>query len=92
MQWLAMSPHSKRVLGSNPPAVCSLHILLVGTLVLRLLPTIFPQRHAGDSKSPVGVNVNGCLSLYVGPVTDWGPVQGVPCHSPNATVKLQVAL
>ncbi len=37
-------------------------------------------RLIGDSKFPVGVtvSVSGCLSLYVGPVTDWRPVQGVP--------------
>ncbi len=27
--------------------------------------------------------LNGCLSLYVDPVTDWRPVQGVLRHSPN---------
>ncbi len=25
------------------------------------------------------------MSLYVGPVTDWRPVKGVPCRSPNAS-------
>ncbi len=49
VQWLALSPHSKRLLGSNPPADLdwwSLHVLLVGFLrVLQLPPTI--QRHAG---------------------------------------------
>ncbi len=36
-------------------------------------------------KLPVGVNVSvsGCLSLYVGPVTDWQPVRGVPRRSHN---------
>ena len=44
-------------------------------------------RLIGDSKLPVGVNVSvsGCLSLYVGPVIDWRPVQGVPRLSPNAS-------
>ncbi len=37
----------------------------------------------GDSKLPIGVN--GCLSIYVGPVTDWQPVQGVPRLSPNTS-------
>ncbi len=42
-------------------------------------------RLIGDSKLPVGVNVSvsACLSLYVSPVIDWRPVQGVPCLSPN---------
>ncbi len=36
-------------------------------------------RLIGDSKLPVGVNVSvsGCLSLYIGPVTDWRPVHSV---------------
>ncbi len=52
-------------------------------------PGFLPQskdmqvRLTGDSKLPVGVNVSGSLSLYVGNVTDWRPVQGVPCLSLN---------
>ncbi len=51
-------------------------------------------RLIGDSKLPVGVkpklpvdvnvSVSACLSLYVGPVTDWQPVQVVPRRLPNA--------
>ena len=39
----------------------------------------------GYSKLTIGVtvSVNGCLSLCVGPVIDWWPVQGVPRLSPN---------
>ncbi len=42
-------------------------------------------RLTGDSKFPVGVNmsVSGCLSLYVGPMTDLRPVQSVPHRSPQ---------
>ncbi len=29
------------------------------------------------------MSVSGCLSLYVGPATDWRPVQGVPCRLAN---------
>lgn len=38
----------------------------------------------GDSKLSVGVNVSehGCLSLYISPVPDWRPVQGVPSLHP----------
>ncbi len=62
----------------------------VGFLQILLLPLPKTCRLIGDSKLPIGVNVSvsGCLSLYVTPlcpVTDWRPVQGVPCHSPNAS-------
>ena len=42
-------------------------------------------RLIGYSKLTIGVtvSVNGCLSLCVGPVIDWRPVQGVPRLSPN---------
>ncbi len=54
--------------------------------VLRLPPTV-QVRLIGDSKLPIGVNVSVscCLSLYVGPVIDWQPVQGVPRLSPTAS-------
>ena len=46
---------------------------------LHVLPRDMPVRLIGHSKFPVGVNVkvNGCLSLYVSPVTNWRLVQGV---------------
>ncbi len=52
----------------------------VGTLASSNNPKDMQVRLTGDSKLAVGVNVSvsGCLSLYVGPVTDWQPVQGVP--------------
>ncbi len=66
----------------EPTSAWSLHVACVGFLrVLWLPPTI--QRHAGDSKLSVGVRLSGFLSLYVGPVTDWRLVQGVPRRSPN---------
>ncbi len=34
-------------------------------------------RLTGDSKLPVGVNVSVNRSLYISPVIDWQPVQGV---------------
>ncbi len=37
-------------------------------------------RLIGDSKLPIGVNASGCLSLYVGPVTDW---TDIPRHPPR---------
>ncbi len=68
VQWLALSPHSKRVLGSNPlanwgPSVWSLPVLLVP-------PWVPPaSSHSpktckliGDSKLGVNVSVSGCLS------------------------------
>ncbi len=46
-------------------------------------------RLIGDSKLPVGVHVSvsGCLSLYVCPVTDWRPVQGVPHRSSQCQLR-----
>ncbi len=88
VQWLVLSRHSKKVLGSNPPAncgVCMFSLCLHGTPASSHSPKTC--RLIGDSKLPIGVNVSvsGCLSLYVGPVTDWRPVQGVPCRSPSAS-------
>ncbi len=84
--------------GTNPlaswgPSVWSLHVLLVPAWVFSMYSGFLPQskdmqvRLIGNYKLPVGVNVSvsGCLSLYVGPVTDWRPVQGVPRCSPNAS-------
>uniref|UniRef100_A0A3Q0RTY6 Glucagon / GIP / secretin / VIP family domain-containing protein n=1 Tax=Amphilophus citrinellus TaxID=61819 RepID=A0A3Q0RTY6_AMPCI len=43
-----------------------------------------------ESKLLTGGSVNGCLSLCVGPVTGWRPVQGVPRLSPyNSWERLQ---
>ncbi len=89
-------PHSKRVLGSNPPAswgpsVWSSPHACVGFLrVLWLPPTVQRVRLIGDSKLPVGVNVSvgGCLSLYVGPVIDYKRVRGVSRPSPLAQCQL----
>ena len=40
--------------------------------------------------TPVGVNmsVNGCLSLCVSPVIDWGPVKSLHCLSPSVSMDL----
>ncbi len=45
-------------------------------------PTV--QRLIGDYELPVGMNVsmNGCLSLYVGPLMTWQLVQDVTCPHP----------
>ncbi len=81
VQWLALSPHSKRVLGLNPladwgPSVCSLGFLFHQSKDMQV-------RLIGDSKLATGVTVSDCLSLYVGRVTDWRAVQGVPRRSPQ---------
>ncbi len=34
-------------------------------------PKYMQVRLIGDYRLSVGVNVSGCLSLYVGPVIDW---------------------
>ncbi len=69
VQWLAPLPHTKRVLGSNPPCgVCMLSSCLHGF---------------SPGTVPIGVSVSGCLSPYVSPATDWQPVQGVPHSPPN---------
>lgn len=74
-QWVALLPHSKRVLGSRAflceysPSVCmgSLHILCFLLIV---------QTHAvsrvgltGESKLDTGVNVSDCGSLCFTPAT-----------------------
>ena len=84
VQWLA--PHSEKVSRLNPTlarvfhcGTCSPH---VGFLrVLRLPFTV--QRHADWGLGLLTVAVNGCLSLYVGPVIRWWPVHGLPRLSPN---------
>ena len=89
--WLAPSPHSERVPGSIPTwglSVWSLHVLPVYAWVLSGYSGFLPLSKimhvwlTGDSKSSLGVSVLVCSSLC-GPVTDWGPRQGVPCLSPN---------
>uniref|UniRef100_A0A669DI84 procollagen-proline 3-dioxygenase n=1 Tax=Oreochromis niloticus TaxID=8128 RepID=A0A669DI84_ORENI len=40
--------------------------------------TLDPAHEEKVRKTDVTRRVNGCLSLYVGPATDWRPVQGVP--------------
>ncbi len=79
VRWLALSPHSKRVLGSNPPfCVESSHN-----------PKDRQVRLIGDFKLPEGVS--DCLSLYASPVTDWRPVQGVPRLLPNPRGPLRIS-
>ena len=69
-------PHSKKVPGSIPRldrglSVWSLHVLPVHVWVLSRHPSFLPQsknmviRLIGDSNLPLGVSVNGCLTLYV---------------------------
>ncbi len=60
------------------PAWCSCFLPQSKDMRVRLI---------GDSKLPVGVSVSGCLSLYVGPATDWRPVQGTsPAPAPPPTL------
>ena len=62
-QWLALSPHSKRVMGLNPPAGWGLSVFLN----LHGYSGFLPQMQVtDDSGLPIGVkmSVNGCLSLY----------------------------
>ena len=89
---LALLPHSKKVLSSNPPMadwgqglfVLSLHVLLTSAWVLSGFTGFLPRSKdmhdglIGNFKLPVGVNVSGCLSLCVNPVMNWRLVQGVP--------------
>ena len=69
VQWLALSPHSKKVLGpSQDVSVWSLHVLPVSVWVYSGYSSFLPQRRGGGrligySKLPVGVSVNGCSSL-----------------------------
>ena len=57
--------------GFSPGSLVSSHIPKTCKLVV--------SRLIGHSKEPVGVNVNGCLSLYVSAAMNWWLVQGVPC-------------
>ena len=89
VQWLALSPHSKKVQGSNPSqdvSVWSLHAFPVSAW---FYSGFLPQsknieaggKLIGDSKLPEGVNVSvgGCSSLNVSPVMmNWQLVQVVP--------------
>ncbi len=92
-QWLALLPHSKRVLGSKPGwgrtslcGVCMFSPCLrgfpLGTPASFHSPTTC--RLICGSKLPVGVSmsVNGWLSLYVSPVMNWRLVQGEPRPRP----------
>ncbi len=58
----------------------SLHGLPVSVWVPSGYHDFLPQSKdmQGDSKLPVGVNVNGCWSLFVSPVMNWRLVQDVP--------------
>ena len=84
MQWLALSPHSKKVLGSilgQDVSVWNLHVLPVSVWVLSGYSDFLSQseymqagvRQICHSKLPKGVNVSldGCLSLYVSSVMNW---------------------
>ena len=76
VQWLALSPHSEKALGSigsQGTSVWGLYVLLVSVWVLSRYSGFLPQsknmqtrvRLFVHSKLPVGVNVivDGCLSL-----------------------------
>ena len=76
VKWLALSSHSKKVLGSIPSqgvSVWSYHVLLLSAWVLSGYFSFFPQsktcrrgvRLIGHSKVPV--DTDGCLSIYVSP-------------------------
>ncbi len=76
--------------GSNPradwgPSVWSLPACLRGFSPGTLASSGFLPQSRDMQVRLIGVNVSvsGCLSLYVDPVTDWRPVQGVPRRSPN---------
>ncbi len=87
IEWLALPSHSKNVLGLNPElSVWSLHVVPVSTLVPSRCSGFLSQFGdmqiilIGDSKLPIGVNVNECdyLSLHISPVINWRHVQSVP--------------
>ena len=94
VRWLALSPHSKKVVGSYPGwpglSVWSLHVLPVSVWVLSGYSGFLPPtkdmraRFIGVPKLSVGVHVwvSGCSSMC-GPAMDWRPVQGVPRLSPD---------
>lgn len=88
---LALVPHRKKVLGLNLTAgydlsALCLQVLPVDAWVFSGCSGLLPQsidmhlRLIRDSKLSVGENVsiNGCFSLYIGPVVHWWTVQGVP--------------
>ena len=73
--WLALMPHSRKVLGSG----------CMGVLQVLWFPSNL-QRHArltGDSELAVGVSGKGCLSLCVSPKIEGCRVYPVPVW-PNA--------
>ncbi len=76
VQWLALLPHSKKILGLNPPpdwglSVWSLHVLVVPACVFSQHSGFLTQskgmqvRLTGDFKLPVGVNVSVRLSVSI---------------------------
>ena len=68
---LALSPHSRKVLGLNPGqgiSARSLHVLFVSAWVSSHIPkTCRVGRLIGDSKLLVGVSVDVFLALYGSP-------------------------
>lgn len=82
--------HSKKVLGSNSPAGCTLSMSSLHVLLMPFLG-FFPKSKAmqisliDDTKSLLGmtVSMNGCVSVMCGPAVDWWSAQGVPQLLPN---------
>ena len=95
VQWLALSPHSKRVPGLSQGGGAFLcGVCMFSSCQRGFSPGAPASSHSpktcrliGDSKLSVGVNVsvNGCLSLCVSPEMNWRLVQGVPHPSPNVS-------
>lgn len=85
MQWLALLPHRRKILGlisSQDVSVESLHVLPMPAWVLcpKKMQT---KGYINPSKLPVDGNmsVDGCLCLYVSPVMNRGFVQGDPAFA-----------
>lgn len=73
------TPHSKKVLGLTGPtglslSVWSVHVFPLSAWMLSGLHLSFLP-HTKDCDSKLPINMNGCLSLCVSPVTGWWPVQ-----------------
>lgn len=85
VQWLALSLHSKKVLGFLC-GVCIFSLCLRGFSTGTVTSSHSSKtcklglRYIGPSKSTLAVNVSvdGCLSVYVSPAMNRGLVQGVP--------------
>ena len=88
VQWLALSPYSEKVLDQGS-SVWSLNVLPVvawfspGPPAFSHSPKTFKLGVSwliGLFKLPVGVNgiVDGSMSLYIGPLTNWRLVHVVP--------------